>query len=763
MASSAQHQDDVVLLMTDRLQDFRLNQIEIFPDQSLLRIAGEERHVEPKVMAVLECLANQAPAVVSRAQLLDDVWTGTVVSDEVVTRCISELRTLLGDSSKAPNYIQTVPKKGYRLLVTPTPISEPTTAAEASLEDSLPQRRPIARWWLAAAALAALAVGMYLGPKLFSTPSVEPLTEITTAGIPRNAEPTLAILPFTNLEGSQEADYFGAGLAEELVNALVNVPGLRVASRNAVAGANQLEDPLETAAQLGVDTILTGSVRRIDDRVRVSAQLINAQDGFHLWADQFEGEIGDVFRIQDDIAAAIVSALRLTLTEPIRVARISNDINALDYYLLGRHHWHERTPESLQRAVELFEQAVTADPTMAIAHSGLADAFLLLADYGDMPQDEAIRQAEPNISIALELDPDLAEAHASLGMLHLAQGEALPAQAALKEAVRLNPAYHMALMWLGSAVAMQGDVGKAHDFYERAYQLDPLHPVIIQNLAMSFATLGDYQRSQDVIDAFDRHLDEHTQITTLDLLFATETGDFHRVTELTAALENSPSTRLQQLARQALSLIYARRGDAKISQHYLDQASNAGELYYPLVIPLARHYAAAGKGSKLDALLATMTDQWRKKLRTQNFALRGILAMTQEDYVGAVDLLEQALGDRSHQTKAPSEVLLVMSHLIYAYQQLNNPDRMAYWRTEGEALIDQANSAGFGYFDYLTQLGFFFAASGDPAAATRAFRRALTRGRIAPWELAEDPRLKAVLSSQALQAVIDEAARTWPA
>jgi len=747
--------------MTELPNDFRLDSFEVYPDQSLLRSAAGDRHVEPKVMAVLQCLARQPESVVSRHHLLEQVWTGTVVSDEVVTRCISELRTLLGDNSKSPKYIQTVPKKGYRLLVKPALIG---AAKSTTTPPAAPSSRPITapRWRLAVAGFVLLAVGLYLGPTFIDAinDTLGRSPDVSQAPVPTDS--ALAILPFTSIEGGPDADYFGAGLAEELVNALVNVPGLRVASRSAAAGTSPLMDPVETAQLLGVDAILTGSVRRMDERVRVSAQLINATDGFHLWADQFEGDVGDVFRIQDHIAAAIVSALRLQLSEPVRVARISQDIDALDYYLLGRHHWHQRTPESLQRAVELFEQAVAVDPTMAIAYSGLGDAYLLLADYGDMPHADALRLATPRIMNALELDPKLAEAHASLGMLHLAQAKPGEAVAALNEAVRLNPGYHMALMWLGSAVAMQGNVADAHQYYERAYQLDPLHPVISQNLAMSFATLGDYQRSQEVIDGFDQRLQGHNQITILNLILATETGNFQRAIQLSEELEQSPIERNRIVGLQALALIHARRGEPALSQRYLERARRVGELQYDFLMTLARHYATAGERTKLEALLAAMNEKWGDKLRTEEYAVRGLLQIAQEDYAGAARWLEQALTDKKTLKRRPGQDLLVISNLVEVYRQLDNSDRLNYWHSQGDKIIEQARVAGFGHFHYVTQTGYFYAATGNPEAATEAFRHALTLGKIAPWELSEDARLKPLLDEENLRAVVAEAARTWP-
>ena len=833
--------------MAVNIGDFQLGPFQVFPTQSLVRKAAQapeperEVHVEPKVMAVLERLAQEPLQVVSRSALLSDVWTGTVVTDEVVTRCISELRNALGDSSRSPSFIQTIPKKGYKLLQVPQPLVKETQPLVKVTQPLAKETQPLApdanrqaETGLTPPATDTVASDTADTPLTVDTSATPPQPAITTAGAstpkrPRlywalvasivvavglatalliqgyiaepqpaqaniaglgepgggtpvtgdNAavatEPAIAILPFATLDNGEEANYFGAGLAEELLNALVNVPGLRVISRHAAADASavnllngtpvSLNDSLDISAiasSLGVDAVLTGSVRRMDNNVRVTAQLINGQDGVHMWADQFEGDLSDVFRIQDEIAAAIVGALRLQLTEPVRVARISTDMNALDYYLLGRHQWHQRTADSLTRAIDLFERAVEVDPQMAIAYSGLADAYLLLADYGDMPVDDAKTLASPAIDKALALEADLAEAHASRGMLYLSQGEPEKAERSLRNAIRLNPGYNMAHMWLGSAVAMQGRVKEAHKFYLKAYRLDPLHPVINQNVAMSFATIGDYNASQQILDKFDPRFDNRHRLGYLKLHLAQQIGDFSALQNLAAADMASDDAQRRMAAYHALWLMHSRRGEEDAADQYLRMAQAEPEMDYKFLLDVARKLAREGAATQFATLMRSAPEAFHDKVEGEKRALEGMLLIATENYSKAATAFEAAItkaGKKHH----PASELLAISHLLHVYQQLDNTERRDYWLQRGSEVVYNAIDAGYGQFEFITEVAFFHAAAGQSDEAAKAFWHALTLGKIAPWEITDDIRVSRIQTSDKLVPVVKQAARGWTA
>ncbi|MEM7221174.1 MAG: winged helix-turn-helix domain-containing protein [Pseudomonadota bacterium] len=731
--------------MVNLEQPFRLgDDVIVHPSQSRLDLPSGPQHVEPKVMAVLQRLAREPGEVVKRQTLLDDVWTGTVVTDEVVTRCISELRHALGDSAKAPRYVQTLPKRGYRLLETPRPL--------AVNEGRKRKTNPLAA--LAAAALLVVFVaGVYW---------VRPQGQsIAAQNVVAQEDPALAVLAFDNLDDGSDpaAGYFGAGLAEELVNALVQVPGLRVASRAAVAEASGDTDVTKIARKLGVTTVLRGSVRKFDDRIRVNAQLVDGSDGFHIWAEQFERPLTDLFAIQDEIAAAIVGALKLELTQPVRVARLSSDMAAYDYYLLGRHHWHQRTAQSLERAAHFFKQAIDTDPNMAIAYSGLGDTYLLQTDYGGLDREAASGSAEPLVKKALELNPDLPEAHASLGILHLYRDENDKAEAALREAVRLNPNNQMALMWLGSAVAHTGNVKEAHGFYTRAYELDPMHPVAAQNTAISYATIGEYEEAWTVLE----NLDDEARARKSKLWMASELGEFSEVRYLAESAMAQTEEKTRYSAYHALWTMHARRGETEEAERILADARADGQLVHDFAAEAAFHYAASGNGPVVRALLADLRTHAPKPMSVSAVATaEGLLALTEERYDEAAEQFELALR-RVPEKVDPSLTLYMASHLLHAYKQQGDNQRVKYWRERGERMIEAARSRGHGSFSFLLESGFFYAACGQVQRAADTFWESLLLGRIAPWELTEDARVAGVLKEQALEPILSEAARRWAA
>lgn len=232
------------------------------------------------------------------------------------------------------------------------------------------------------------------------------------------AEASIAVLPFVNLSADKENEYFSDGLAEEIINALTQVRGLKVTARtSAFAFRGEKQDIRKIAETLNVRTILEGSVRRAGTRVRVSAQLINAADGYHLWSERFDAEMADVFAVQDEIATAIAAALKLTLSaELAETRRHVPKLPAFEALLKGRHHQYEGTPEGMERSKEYFEAAIALDPDYALAHAALAGYYWSLAFNGLKPASEVMSFARAEAQKALELDPALPEAQASLGV-----------------------------------------------------------------------------------------------------------------------------------------------------------------------------------------------------------------------------------------------------------------------------------------------------------------------------------------------------------
>jgi TolB-like protein/Tfp pilus assembly protein PilF len=338
--------------------------------------------------------------------------------------------------------------------------------------------------------------------------------DITPAGVERTAardEPaagdfttpagSLAVLPFHNLSDDPENEYFSDGLAEEIRNRLARVPGLKVAARSSsVAFKDRGGDAREIGRRLNVAAILEGGVRKQADTVRISLQLVNTTDGFQVWTEHYDRRLEDIFRLQQQVAAAVSDIVApLSAGGPVTSPGADpHSFDAYNLYLRGRHYFHKRTEPSLRRAVEYFEQAIALDADYALAWSGLSDSWVLLSSryYGNLPAEETVAKALPAARRALELAPALAEAHASLGLVSENSGDLEAAGESLRRALQLNPAYTMALVWYGLVLVKQGHFREAAQRNLEALQLDPLSPIINVNVGFDSLRWGETDRAK---------------------------------------------------------------------------------------------------------------------------------------------------------------------------------------------------------------------------------------------------------------------------
>jgi len=310
--------------------------------------------------------------------------------------------------------------------------------------------------------------------------------------------PSIAVLPLVNFSSDKEQEYFSDGLTEELLNLLAKVPGLRVAARtSAFAYKGKNVKMSEIGRDLGVTTVLEGSVRRSGDQIRITTQLINASDGYHLWSETYDRKITDVFAVQDEIAAAVVGALKLKLLPaPGSRDRRTESVEAHDLYLRGLYFWNLRTKESLLRAAEFFRAAIKADPGYALAHAGLADALEVRTGYAWVRGGEARAQAKVAALRALELDPGLGEAQASLGMILGDEFDWSGAIEHYRQAIALRPDYATAHHWLAMALADQGRADQARQEIEEALRLDPTSRIINTNAGRVAMLARDFPRAE---------------------------------------------------------------------------------------------------------------------------------------------------------------------------------------------------------------------------------------------------------------------------
>ena len=308
----------------------------------------------------------------------------------------------------------------------------------------------------------------------------------TTVGA--RPQPSIAVMPFVDMSADGDQEYFCDGMAEEIMNALTHVEGLRVVARaSAFAFKGRNDDIREIGRKLKVATLLEGSVRKSGARMRVTAELVSVQEGFRLWSERYDRDIEDVFAVQDDISLAIVDRLRLRLVSDDKeklLRRHTEDHEALNLCLKGRFFWNKRAEDNLRRAIDHYEQAIARDPGYALAYAGLADCYIVLPDYSSVAPRTACPKAKDAVMRALEIDDSLAEAHASLALLRTTYDwDWAGAEREFVRAIEINPSYATAHYWFALHLMWMDRMDEALERIETARELDPLSLVINRNLA----------------------------------------------------------------------------------------------------------------------------------------------------------------------------------------------------------------------------------------------------------------------------------------
>jgi TolB-like protein/DNA-binding winged helix-turn-helix (wHTH) protein/Tfp pilus assembly protein PilF len=466
--------------MPDESRVSRVGEWRVDPDLAELSRDGQTIRLEPRTMRLLLCLAAHAGRVVDVQQLLDEVWPNVVVTQSSVYQAILQLRRILGDDSEHPSYIENVPRRGYRLIAPVAPCDAPTAATTdaAAVAQDLTQ-------------LTIRSVG-----------AEQPAGSKACHAVWQNAEKvpapekSIAVLPFSNLSSDQENEYFGDGLAEEILNALSHIPELHVAARgSSFSFKNKGVNVSEIAERLGVVTVLEGSVRRAADRLRITVQLVDAKTGFHLWSERFDRRLSDIFEIQDEIAGAIAQRLKVTLGSVD--TRPTANVEAYELYLRGRYAWHQRSPTTMHAALKDFEQSLKLDPNNALAFAGLADCYAVLSFYGWMPPGAARGPAFEAAQRAAALAPNLWETNYSRG-LHIFSFERTwrSAQPFFENAAAINPRSAFVHTYFALFLATAGDADRAIAHLDLGRQLDPLSFFVHSFAAISLLILGRLEAAE---------------------------------------------------------------------------------------------------------------------------------------------------------------------------------------------------------------------------------------------------------------------------
>jgi TolB-like protein len=325
-----------------------------------------------------------------------------------------------------------------------------------------------------------------------------------SASEPGQEYPTIAVLPFVNMSSDPEQEYFSDGISEEILNVLAKVKGLRVAGRtSSFAFKDRNEDLRQIGDTLGVDHILEGSVRRSGDQIRITAQLIHVEDGFHMWSETYDRQFIDIFAIQDEISAAILQQLKTQLLDGQIIAVARADTAAFDLYLQAQQFMRERTEDGLLKSLELLDEAIAADASFAPAWARRGIATLLLrksdGNYGSIPVGEAISQATQYLDEAIRLNPQLAEAIAGMGLLSLARAEPLESIKYLKQALVINPASIDTLNWLKGSYFSLGRIRDSLEVLEEIRLRDPMYIPGIIDAVFYFTLVGRNEKAIELL------------------------------------------------------------------------------------------------------------------------------------------------------------------------------------------------------------------------------------------------------------------------
>lgn len=436
-------------------------------------------------LEVLRLLVEKRGEVVDRDEIVARVWGGVYVdTDNALNGAIRKIRQVLKDNPEQPRYIQTITGKGYRFVAELQQPSASIISAASKPDSEAPA--PSAGWLVRprTLVLSFVVVALIIGTVYFF--NTLPRHQNSSA----EGKLMLAVLPFDNLTGDPNQEYFSDGLTEEMISHLGNLDPehLGIIARTSVMQYKNSKDGLSRVGrELGAQYALEGSVRRESGKVRITAQLILMKDQTHVWARQYDRNLSNLLELENEIANEVAQEIRLTLAKNRGYSKRHSSRTlspeqyvAYDSYLRGRYFWNKRTAEGFEQAIKCFEEAIAKDPNYARAYVGLADTYALISGYDLAPKNETIPKAREAAARALALDDGLAEAHASMALI--AQNydwDWQKAEAEYKRAIILDPNYATARHWYAELLTLQGRFSEALEEIERARQLDPRSLIIL--------------------------------------------------------------------------------------------------------------------------------------------------------------------------------------------------------------------------------------------------------------------------------------------
>ena len=481
-----------------RFEDFELDL-----EAHVLHRAGAPIKLQQQPFDVLTVLLEHPGRLVSRGDLRQRIWqSNTFVDfDHSLNIAINKLRTALGDSAEHPRLIETIPRRGYRFVgsLETTDLRVADGGSEADSEPD-PRRGP----WHRATAITAGVVGLTIavtlgGVAIFRAPRPGQSSQAVAAG---HRIESIAVLPLEDLSpDASKSSYFADSMTDELITSLAQLPGVRVVSRASVVPFKGQHKPLaENASALAVDGIVEGTIVRVGNRVRITAQLIDAVTDRHLWARSYERDLQDILTLQRDVTAEIATEIGLEVDTPAR--RTVVNPTAYDEYLRGRFAWNVRSESSLHDAIEHFIRSTELDPTYAPAYAGLADCYTTLGYLTNILPSDGFQAARGYAKRALQIDDSLAEAHASLAYTHFYYDwDWASAEHEFRRAIALNPNYATGHQWYAVFLTAMMRPGEARAEIERARASDPLSAAIATDLGFQLYYTRQYDAAVEHLSA----------------------------------------------------------------------------------------------------------------------------------------------------------------------------------------------------------------------------------------------------------------------
>jgi len=606
-----------------------------------LRKHGFRLKLAEQPFQVLAMLLERPGETITREELRDRLWpSDTFVDfDHGLNNAVMRVREALLDSSDHPRYVETIPRRGYRFVApvedVPVPSVLPAkeesertssavlpTAAESNVafvspDVGGPGWQPVSRRWLTTPRVAIAVFISLVGLAALLAFAFRAMRNSAAGKAKTTHSNSLVVLPLENLSGDRDQDYFADGMTDELIANLAKIRSLHVISRSTAMAYKGTRKPLsEIARELNVDAVVEGTVMRVGNRVRITAELVQVSTDHHLWADTYESQMGDVLALQNRVSTAIVNEIRINLTpeERERLAKApAVSPEAYENYLKGLYYWNKRSDENLIRAIGYFERATTLDPQYALGYAGLSDCYAIISAeiFGTMPASEAAPKAKAAATRALELDQTMAEAHTSLATVNFNYDwDWSSASEGFERAIGLNPSYATAYQRYSLYLIAMGRMQDSFAQIQKARELDPLSLSINFSLGWRLYMARQY-----------------------DAAIAQSKG----------TLEMDPSYELPHLV---LGQAYEQKGDYAQA---IPEQRKAVELSHgtPLMVSaLAHAYGRSGNHAEAAKLLADLQAQSKRQYVSPYYLALVYIGLGRNEQ--AMESLEQAFADRSN-------------------------------------------------------------------------------------------------------------------